>query len=92
MTGNYKQNLSERLDIMSKTKVPGKKILLYSLIVLCFIMMESPMILLANKVEPIILGIPFLLFWNLIWWFVLTVLFLIGYLTNWGSEMKKTKM
>ncbi|WP_210470668.1 hypothetical protein [Sporosarcina sp. 6E9] len=73
---------------MSKTKVPGKKVLLYSLIILCFIMMESPVILLANKVEPIILGIPFLIFWSLIWWFVLTVLFLIGYLTNWGSKLK----
>ncbi|QUW20867.1 hypothetical protein JSQ81_13705 [Sporosarcina sp. Marseille-Q4063] len=73
---------------MSKTRVPGKKILLYSLIILCFIMMESPMVLLANKIEPIILGIPFLLFWTLIWWFALTVLFLIGYLINWGSETK----
>jgi hypothetical protein len=82
------KTLRERLDIMSKTKVPGKKILLYSLIILSFIMMESPVILLANKIEPIILGIPFLLFWNLIWWFVLTVLFLIGYLTNWGSKLK----
>lgn len=73
---------------MTKFKIPAKKILLYSLIIIGFIMMESPVIMLANKIEPIIFGVPFLLFWNLIWWFFVTALFLVGYLTNWGSKLK----
>ncbi|KMJ55466.1 DUF3311 domain-containing protein [Alkalihalophilus lindianensis] len=67
-------------------RYPTKKKVLYSLIILSFIVMETPLILLANTTEPFVLGMPFFLFWNLLWWFVLTALFLIGYLINWGSK------
>lgn len=67
-------------------KYPKRKIVLYTLILIGFIILETPLILLANKAEPFILGLPFFIFWNLFWWFILTVLFLVGYLTNWGSE------
>jgi hypothetical protein len=73
------------------SKYPRKKIVLYSLIILFFIMMETPMILLANKVEPFVFGLPFFLFWVLLWWFICTVLFLIGYITNWGSKSPETE-
>lgn len=63
-----------------------RKVWLYIFIVLYFVMMETPLILLANKAEPFILGLPFFLFWNLLWWFIGTSLFLIGYLINWGSK------
>ncbi|MBM7702743.1 hypothetical protein [Metabacillus iocasae] len=69
-------------------KYPRKKVLLYSLIVLCFLIMETPLILFANTSEFVVMGIPFFLFWNLLWWFVTTVLFFIGYITNWGSKVK----
>lgn len=49
-------------------------------------MLESPLILLANQVEPTIMGIPFFFVWNLGWWIFLTALFLVAYLTNWGSK------
>lgn len=68
------------------SKYPRKKLVLYSLIVICFIFMETPLILVANTTEPFVLGLPFFLFWNLLWWFITTLLFLIGYLTNWGSQ------
>jgi hypothetical protein len=67
-------------------KYSRKKILLYTLIIISFIVMESPFILLANLLEPTILGIPFFIFWNLLWWFITSLLFLIGYLTDWGSK------
>ncbi|UCZ51918.1 DUF3311 domain-containing protein [Bacillus shivajii] len=68
------------------SKYPRKKIMLYSLIILVFIILETPLILLANTTEPWILGMPFFLFWNLLWWFIGTVLFLLAYLTDWGSK------
>lgn len=70
---------------MRKT-FPPKKLAIYGAMLLGFIMLESPMIMVANKVEPMIMGIPFLIIWNLGWWAFLTVLFLVAYLTNWGSE------
>lgn len=68
------------------SKYYRKKVILYSLILICFLVMESPLILLANSVQPMVLGIPFFIFWNLLWWFITTVLFLIGYFIDWGSK------
>ncbi|CAD5258925.1 MULTISPECIES: hypothetical protein [Halomonadaceae] len=61
------------------------KLLIYSVMLFSFFMLESPVIMLANRIEPLLMGIPFLLVWNLFWWFVLTALFLVAYFTNWGS-------
>ncbi|UYG00297.1 hypothetical protein [Halomonas sp. GD1P12] len=65
--------------------LPRPKLVLYAGIIISFVMLESPLILLANQIEPLIMGVPFLLAWNLFWWFVLTALFLAAYFTNWGS-------
>ncbi|WP_447044554.1 hypothetical protein [Vreelandella sp. H-I2] len=61
------------------------KLSIYSVMLFSFLMLESPVIMLANRIEPMLMGIPFLLVWNLFWWFVLTALFLVAYFTNWGS-------
>lgn len=61
------------------------KLSIYGGMLFIFVMLESPVILLANRIEPMLMGIPFLLVWNLFWWFALTALFLVAYLTNWGS-------
>lgn len=61
------------------------KLSIYSVMLFSFFMLESPVIMLANRIEPLLMGIPFLLVWNLFWWFVLTALFLVAYFTNWGS-------
>ena len=66
------------------------KISLYGSMILSFLMLESPAIMLANRIEPMVFGIPFLIVWNLFWWFVLTALFLLAYLTNWGSPVRAT--
>ena len=65
--------------------LPPLKLARYSGMLLGFFMLESPIIMLANRIEPMLMGLPFLLAWNLFWWFALTALFLVAYLTNWGS-------
>lgn len=69
---------------MRKT-FPPRKIAIYGGMLLGFVMLESPMIMIANTVDPMVMGIPFLFVWNLGWWAFLTGLFLMAYLTNWGS-------
>lgn len=54
------------------------KLSIYSVMLFSFFMLESPIIMLANRIEPMLMGIPFLLVWNLFWWFVLTALFFGG--------------
>ena len=61
------------------------KLSIYGGMIFSFFMLESPIIMLANLIEPMVLGIPFLIVWNLFWWFALTALFLVAYFTNWGS-------
>lgn len=64
----------------------SKRAIYNLLIILGLIMMESPILLLANRIEPIVLGMPFLLFWTLLWWGFCTIVFLIAYQTNWGKK------
>ncbi|MDR5892967.1 MULTISPECIES: hypothetical protein [Halomonas] len=70
---------------MRKT-LPPRKLAIYGGMLLGFVMLESPMIMIANKIDPMIMGAPFLFVWNLGWWAFLTGLFLLAYLTNWGSS------
>lgn len=51
---------------MRKT-LPPRKLAIYGGMLLGFVMLESPMIMIANKVDPMIMGIPFLFVWNLGW-------------------------
>ncbi len=62
------------------------RVVLTGLVVLGLIMMESPVILWANKVNPMVLGMPFLLFWVLLWWAFCTVVLLIAFKLNWGKK------
>lgn len=64
----------------------NKRAVFTALTIIGLIMMESPIILWANKIEPMVLGIPFLLFWVLFWWAFCTVLFLVAYKYNWGKK------
>ncbi|MBO1002154.1 DUF3311 domain-containing protein [Pseudogracilibacillus auburnensis] len=64
----------------------NKRILFTILTILGLVMLESPIILWANKIDPMVLGLPFLLFWVLFWWAFCTILFLIAYKFNWGKK------
>lgn len=48
-------------------------------------MVESPIILAANRIEPTVFGIPFLLVWVLLWWAFCTAVFAIAHLVGWGK-------
>ncbi|MFI8979535.1 hypothetical protein [Pseudomonas sp. BMW13] len=69
-----------------KRRFTPLKLALYAGILLGFVMLESPLVMLANVADPFILGMPFLFFWNLLWWSLITLLFLVGYWCNWGSR------
>src|SRR5690554_4950452 len=71
---------------MRKTLSP-RKLAIYGGMLLGFVMLESPMIMIVNKIDPMIMGAPFLFVWNLGWWAFLTGLFLLAYLMNWGSSI-----
>ncbi|WP_449354210.1 hypothetical protein ACUL41_13035 [Virgibacillus natechei] len=49
------------------------------------LMLESPIILLANNIEPMFFGVPFLISWVLFWWAFCTIIFFIAYMKNWGK-------
>ncbi|MFN2411114.1 MAG: DUF3311 domain-containing protein, partial [Halomonas sp.] len=66
------------------------KLSIYGGIIFSFLMLESPAIMLANRIEPMMMGMPFLLAWNLFWWLALTAIFFVAYLTNWGSPSSAT--
>lgn len=54
--------------------------------ILGLLMLESPIILLANRIEPMIFGFPFLVAWVLIWWAFCTIIFFVAYKMNWGRK------
>lgn len=63
-----------------------KKSYIYSILgIFGLFMMEGPVILLANRIDPVIMGMPFLLFWILFWWLFCTVVFFVAYRRNWGK-------
>jgi len=67
----------------------NRRIAFTVLIILGLVMMESPIILFVNKVEPTVMGMPFLLFWILFWWAFCTIVFLVAYRMNWGKNKRE---
>ncbi|MBN8412044.1 DUF3311 domain-containing protein [Halomonas sp. DP4Y7-1] len=57
--------------------MPSKGLLLY--FVLCTLAMVWPGALIANRIDPIILGMPFFMFWYVAWVFALFVGLVIAY-------------
>lgn len=53
-------------------------------LVIGFAIMEFPGIFLINKIEPFILGVPFIYGFTIIMWFYMCVVTFMGYITNWG--------
>lgn len=42
-------------------------------ILLCYVMVEWPVLAWANRIEPFILGLPFSYFWLTFWYVMMTV-------------------
>jgi hypothetical protein len=64
--------------------VKKKTLLLWVLIIFCFASIEFPGIFFINRIEPRILGLPFIYGFTLIVWFILCILMYAGYLLKWG--------
>lgn len=77
-----------RLDVRPMRR---KKHILWLLIILGFAAIEFPGIFFANRIEPRILGLPFIYGFTLIIWLYLCILMYVGYRMNWGFEDKKKK-
>ncbi|WP_408011443.1 hypothetical protein ACJROX_14785 [Pseudalkalibacillus sp. A8] len=61
-----------------KNNTKAKRIVIV-LIVLSICMTASPIVMLANKVRPFALGVPFFFFWNLFWptmLFILSIVYI----------------
>lgn len=54
--------------------------------VVCTLAMVWPGALIANRIEPITLGLPFFIFWYVAWVFLLFVGLLIAYVTDPSKE------
>ena len=66
-------------------RVMSMKIILYLAFAICILMTQWPMITFVNKIEPMILGLPFVLAWVLFWIIIGTGILLIGAITNYGK-------
>lgn len=58
----------------------------HTAVIFGLIMLETPIVLLANNIEPVVFGLPFLIFWVLFWWLFCTIIFLIAYIKKWGKK------
>ncbi|MCT4620526.1 MAG: DUF3311 domain-containing protein [Marinisporobacter sp.] len=74
--------------IFKKKKIYTKKIL-WALILLGFSIMEFPGIFFINRIDPLILGLPFIYGFMLIMWLYMCMITFIGYKTNWGKGIEK---
>ncbi|WZL73489.1 hypothetical protein QBE52_01790 [Clostridiaceae bacterium 35-E11] len=59
--------------------------ILWILIILGFAIMEFPGIYFINRIEPMILGMPFIYGFTMIMWAYMCIVLLIAYKTNWGK-------
>ncbi|MBR0598175.1 hypothetical protein [Sinanaerobacter chloroacetimidivorans] len=65
--------------------------LLWFLILIGFAAIEFPGIFYINRIEPRILGLPFIYGFTLIVWLYLCILMYVGYKLKWGFTEKQHK-
>lgn len=54
---------------------------------ICILALIWPGATIANRIDPIIMGLPFFIFWNLVWFFICFIGLVICYNTE-GEENK----
>lgn len=71
---------------MSKNKMTGKTKLIWVLLLIGLAAMEFPgVFFFKDKVDPFILGMPFIYGYILCWWAYMCVILLYAYKTRWGQ-------
>lgn len=58
----------------------------YALIVICVLMTQWPVLLWTNKIEPVVLGLPFVVFWNIMWILIGSAVAFIAAAHNFGEK------
>ncbi|WP_136069096.1 DUF3311 domain-containing protein [Modicisalibacter radicis] len=71
---------------MSRNSLPSKGMLLYFSV--CTLAMVWPGALIANRIEPMVMGLPFFIFWYIAWVFILFVGLVIAYRQEAGEEVE----
>lgn len=74
---------------MEKTKRTTVNKLIWMLIIIGFAIMEFPGIYFINRVEPMILGMPFIYGFIIIMWVYMCSVLFFAYKVNWGKETNK---
>lgn len=67
-------------------KKSSLRTILWTLIIIGFLIMEYPGILFINRIDPMLFGMPFIYSFTIIMWIYMSILMLIGYKKNWGSS------
>ena len=70
---------------MSRPALPPKSMLIYFGV--CTLAMVWPGALIANRIEPMVLGLPFFIFWYVLWIFILVVGLVIAYRLEVSEEL-----
>jgi Protein of unknown function (DUF3311). len=71
---------------MSKRKMSGQSKLIWVLLLIGLAAMEFPgVFFFQNKVDPFILGFPFIYGYILCWWVYMCAVMLFAYKTRWGQ-------
>lgn len=71
---------------MQKKRITVKTKIIWALLIIGFAFMEFPgVFFFQNKVNPFILGFPFIYGYILCWWFYMCVVLFYAYKTNWGK-------
>lgn len=75
---------------MARRKMTTKAKVIYILLLLGFAAMEFPGVLFfKDKVDPFILGMPFIYGYTVCFWFAMCVVLFYAYKTNWGYPKKE---
>lgn len=68
-----------------KWKKPSFKSSLWIMIILGFVAIEFPGIFFINRIEPYLLGMPFIYGFVVLIWGYMSILLFIAYKTKWGK-------
>lgn len=85
------ENVAKGINLINVrgNKMNRTAIILWSLIIFGFAVMELPGIFFINRIEPFIGGFPFIFGFTIIMWGYMCIVLLIAYKLNWGKPSGK---
>ena len=58
---------------------------LWILLIIGFAIMEFPGVFFINRIEPFVLGLPFIYGFTIVMWIYMSIVLFVAYKTNWGK-------